>query len=166
MTETTNTGSQFDTLAREIINRFMLFLNSHPGVKIRTKSDWALNPMLGIQVPDDFRVGLAGFIEKNVNPVIVPPTDVFNDAPKETIVTFTTPEPVVAPVIATEQPAEKNGVMPDVDAIMLLMSEKSVTLQQAAIYFNVDAEELRKVIQSSNGRVIIKRGGHLGVPLE
>jgi len=100
MTETTNTGSQFDTLAREIINRFMLFLNSHPGVKIRTKSDWALNPMLGIQVPDDFRVGLAGFIEKNVNPVIVPPTDVFNDAPKETIVTFTAPEPVVAPVIA------------------------------------------------------------------
>lgn len=149
-------------IAKEITNRFMKYLNIHPGVQIRTKEEWCASPMIGIELAPDFAPGLASFIERRVNPpppVPAPPVgDTFDDdaAPAEATVT---PEVKPAEATDTKEP-------PTAYQILEFMADKAVRLNQVASRFNVSADDIKEVVKQQNSGISIGAGGWMQVAVD
>lgn len=154
----TNTPDYLD-LAKKIINRMMAYLNKHPNVQTRTKSEWCVDPMIGIQLPADFAPAMAGFIERFINPVPPPETaDTFDEKREVADVAYATesPEPV------KEEPKEPSEP-PTAYQILEFMADKAVRLNQVASRFGVTAEDIKDVVKQPNSGISIGAGGWMQV---
>ena len=174
----------FNDIARELINRLMTELNAHPGVKLRTKDEWCVNPLLGVEVRPLVPM-IAMFLRNRLQLIQPRQTDIFSDNPTTKIETFVSDEVTESIVaIAREREAEDRltetiakyaskepepepekpaGKVSDAIEILALMSEKTINLNQAAAHFGVDKEALRTVINTPGSGIVVGRGGYLNV---
>lgn len=172
----------FNDISRELINRFMTELSAHPMVKIRTKDDWCIAPFAGIDLKPLVPL-IAMFLRKRIQLIQPQQTDIFSDNPTTKIETFVSAEsPETVAAIEREQAAEDRltetiakyaanepepekpaGKVPSSAEILTLMTEKTITLNQAAAHFGVDKEDLRAVITAPGSGIFVGRGGYLNV---
>ena len=162
----------FNEIAKGLINRFMTELNAHPGLKLRTKDEWCVNPLLGVEVRPLVPM-IAMFLRNRLQLIQPRQTDIFSDNPTTKVETFVSDEPepeqepnpaaLVVPAAEATEPEKPAGKVPDAIEILALMSEKTINLNQAAAHFGVDKEALRTVINTPGSGIVVGRGGYLNV---